>query len=109
MGFLKQYGESEIVYIIDDEVINDSLIKKIIDDIEPKYKIGIDMSHVKALSSSLFIKYLNDNKYKLYNLQNEVLTYLSLIMKDGKLKSYMNFKDFKNNKRELMRRRFIVV
>ncbi len=108
MGFLKQFSDSEIVYIIDDEVIKDSLIRKIVHDIEPNYKIGLDMKNVKSLSSSLFIKYLNNNKYKLYNLQSEILAYLSIVIKDGKLKSYMNFKDFKYNKRELVRRKFII-
>ena len=109
MTFSKQFSEDKIVYIIDDEIIKDSLIEKIIDDINPAYKIGLDMKNVKTLSSSLFIKYLTDNRYKLYNLQNEVLTYLSLIIKDGKLKSYMNFSDFKNDKRELIRRKFSLV
>jgi len=108
MGFLKQFVDNEIVYIINDDVIEDSLVRKIMHDIKSKYKIGLDMKNVKSLCSSLFIKYLNDNKYKLYNLQNEVLLYLSITLKNGNLKSHMNFKDFKYNKRELIRRRFIV-
>ena len=108
MRFFKQFINNEIVYIINDDIIKDSLIKNIVEDIKPDCKIGLDMKYVKSLNSFLFIKYLNENKYKLYNLQNDVLTYLSLVIKDGKLKSYMNFKDFKNNKRELIRRRFTI-
>ena len=106
MGFFKQFINDEIVYIINDETIKDSLIKEIISDIKPKHKIGLDMKNVKSLDSPVFIKNLNQNKYKLYNLQNEVLTYLSIIIKDGKLKSYMNFEDFEHDKRELIRRKF---
>ena len=108
MSFLKQFSDNEIVYIIDDAIIKDSLVKEIVHDIKPNYKIGLDMKNVKSLNSSLFIKYLNDNKYKLYNLQSEILAYLSIVIKNGKLKSYMNFKDFKYNKRELIRRKLIL-
>ena len=109
MSFLKQFGKDEIVYVINDEIIKDSLIKKIVNDIKPKHKIGLDMKNVKALHSSLFIKYLNYDKYRLYNLQNDVLTYLSIVLKNGKLKSYMSIKDFQSNKRELIRRKFIAL
>ena len=109
MGFLKQFIDNEIVYIINDDIIRDSLVKEIIKDIKPNYKIGLDMRNVKSLCSSLFVKCLNNNKYKLYNLQSEVLLYLSITLKNGNLKSHMNFKDFKYNKRELIRRRFIAV
>lgn len=108
MGFLKQFTKDEIVFIIDDEIIDNSLVRKIISNIKPNCKIGLDMRNVKALKSSLFIKYLNKEKYSLYNLRNEVMTYLSLIIKNGRLKSFMNYKDFKENKRELIRRRFII-
>jgi len=109
MSFFKQFIENEIVYIINDKIIKDSLIENIVHDINTKHKIGLDMKNVKALNSSLFLKYLKGNRYKLYNISNEVLTYLSIVLKDGKLKSYMNFKDFKYNKRELIRRRFSIV
>ncbi|MBQ8476126.1 hypothetical protein IJ531_03590 [bacterium] len=109
MGFLKQFTQGEIVFIINDETIDDFLVKKIISNIKPEYKAGLDMKNVRSLCSSLFIECLNSNKFKLYNLQNEVLTYLSIILKDGRLKSYMNFKDFKQNKRELIRRRFSII
>lgn len=109
MGFSKQFTENEIVFIINDKILNDSLVKKIVKNIKPNFKIGLDMKNVVTLNSALFVKYLNCEKYKLYNLKSEVITYLSLILKNGKLHSYMNFNDFKNNKRELIRRRFIVL
>ena len=109
MNFYKQFMKNEIDYVINDEIIDDSLIENIVRNINSKYKIGFDMKNVKTLNSSLFLKYLKNNKYKLYNITNEVLTYLSLVIKDGKLNSYMNFKDFKNNKRELIRRKFSLI
>ena len=109
MGFSVQYTKDELIFIINEEVIQDSLIEKVVNQIKPKYKIGLDMKKVKALNSDLFIKYLINNKFKLYNLQNDVITYLSMILKNGNLKSYLNFEDFKNNKRELVRRRFSIV
>ena len=109
MTFLKQFTKSEMVFVIDGEVVEDSIVAKIVNNIKPEYKIGIDMKNVKTLNSSLFIKYLNKGIFKLYNLQNEILTYLSIIIRDGKLRSFMNFEDFKNNKRELVRRKFIIV
>ena len=48
------------------------------------------------------------NKIKLFNLQSEVLTYFALILKDGFLKSYINYSDFKDDKRELIKRHFLV-
>ncbi len=108
MGFLKQFIENKIVYIISEEIVDDTLIDSIAEDINLKHKVCIDMKNVKSLNSPKFIKYLNSNMYKLCNLQNEVLTYLAIVIKDGKLKSYMNFNDFKDDKRELIRRRFVL-
>ncbi|MBR2068171.1 MAG: hypothetical protein IJ877_00275 [Candidatus Gastranaerophilales bacterium] len=108
MSFLRQFAKSEIVFIINDKIIKDSLVKKIISNIKPGYKIGLDMKNVKSLNSALFLKCLNNNVFKLYNLNSELLTYLSIVIKDGKLKSYMDFQDFKENKRELIRRRFLI-
>ena len=106
MGFFRQFINKEIVYVINDEIIKDALIEKIVNDIKPNYKIGLDMKNVKTLDSVIFIKYLKENRYKLYNLQNDVLTYLALILQDGKLKSYMSFEDFKFDKHELIKRNF---
>lgn len=109
MGFLKQNKENEIVFVVNNETIKDSLVKEILKNINPEYKIGIDMKSVSNINSTLFIKCLNENKFKLYNIKNEVLTCLSIILKDGKLRSYMNYEDFKYDKRELVRRRFSII
>lgn len=100
--------KNEIVFIIDKKIINDKYTKKIIKRIKPDTKTGLDMKKVKTLNSALFIKCLIEDKFKLYNLNSEILTYLSIVLKDGKLKSYINFKDFIEDKRELIRRRFFV-
>ena len=50
----------------------------------------------------------SQNKIKLFNPQSEVLTYLALVLKDGFLKTYINYSDFKNDKRELIKRHFLV-
>ena len=81
---------------------------KIIKNTNSKYRIALDMKNVKTIDSDLFIKSLINQKFKLYNLRNEPLTYLSIIIKDGKLSSYMSFDDFKNDKRELIRRKLFV-
>ena len=102
----KQLTEGEIVFIINQKTISNKDTKKIIKKIKPNVKTGLDMKNVTSLNSTLFIQCLIENKFKLYNLNSEILTYLSIILKDGKLKSYINLKDFCENKRELIRRRF---
>ena len=64
--------------------------------------------NVESVNSPLLIKCLIENKIKLYNLQSELLTYFAIILKNGFLKSYMNFADFSENKRELVKRHFLV-
>ena len=66
------------------------------------------MKNVQTIKSKKFIISLLENKFKLFNLKNEILTYLSIILKDGYLKSYINKNDFIKNKRELIKRRFLV-
>ena len=66
------------------------------------------MSMVQNINSPLLVEYLLQNKIKLFNLQSEVLTYFAIILKDGFLKSFINYSDFKNNKRELIKRNFLV-
>ena len=66
------------------------------------------MSKVQNINSPILIEYLLNNKIKLFNLQSELIAYFALILKDGFLKTYMNFSDFKDNKRELIKRRFLI-
>ena len=106
MKFTKAIYKREIVFLINSETIDNSLMEDIIKNISPDTKTGFDMGAVKTIKSSLFIEYLLSNKIKLFNLSGEVLAYLSLILKEGFLKSYINYSDFKDNKRELIRRRF---
>ena len=108
MQFNQAIHKKEIVFFINDNIVDDMLMLKIIENIPSNKKIGLDMSNVQNINSPILIKHLLENKIKLFNLQSEVLTYFSLILKDGFLKSYMNHSDFSKDKRELIKRRFLV-
>jgi len=109
MGFSKTIYKNEIVFIIDEKIVDDSLIKKILKEIKPQQKVGLNMKKVESVNSKYLLKGLIENKFKLFNLKNEIIMYLAIILKDGFLKSYMNIDDFKNNKRELFRRKLYIV
>ena len=108
MQFLKIIRKKEIIFSIDAKIIDDNLACQIIKEIPFGKKIGLDMSKVQSVNSKILIEHLLNNKIKLFNLQSEVLAYFSLILKDGFLKSYINYYDFSENKRELIKRRFLV-
>ena len=108
MSFLKAIHKKEIVFIINQKTVDDVLVKKIIETTSSNKKIGLDMQNVETINSSLLIEYLIQNKIKLFNPKSEILAYLSLVLKDGFLKSYINFSDFSNNKRELIKRHFLI-
>ena len=109
MEFYKFTNKNRIIFTIENEVIDDFLCDSIISELSDNKKAGIDMRHVNKIEGKKFTKYLLENKYKLFNIKNELLTYLAIILKDGALKSYMNIEDFFEGKRELIRRRFFVV
>ena len=108
MRFFKTIYKNEIVVKINENTVDDALMHEILKDMPENKKIGIDMSEVQNLNSPILNELLIRNKIKLFNPQSEVLTYLALILKDGFLKSYINYSDFKNNKRELIKRHFLV-
>ena len=105
MDFSKKTNTKEIIFKIQKEVIDDNLVKKILSQITETKKTGLNMELVEEINSKLFIEALLNNKFKLFNLKNEILTYLCLILKDSFLKSHMNLSDFEQNKRELIRRK----
>lgn len=109
MEVLRTIHKKNIVYKINCKILDDSIVQNIIQDCKSKKRIGIDLSLVETIDSELFLDCLNKNKFKLYNLRNEVLVYLSIVLKDGFLKSYLNYKDFSLDKRELFKRRLQVV
>lgn len=109
MKFNKKITHNEMIFIINEGVVDDNICTSIVSEILPRKKTGIDMRHVYKIEGNDFIKYLLQNKYKLFNLRNEVLTYLAIVLKDGLLKSFMNIDDFCENKRELIKRKFLVV
>lgn len=98
----------QTVFIINEKIIDDNLACKIISKISTKKRIGLDMTKVESVNSSKLIEYLLNDKIKLFNLQSEVLTYFAIVLKDGFLKSYINYSDFKENKRELVKRRLLI-
>ena len=108
MDFCKTIYKKEIVFIVNSEIMDEKLFDKIILNCNFKKRIGLDMKNIKNINSEKFIEYLIKNKIKLFNLQSETLAYLALILKDGFLKSYMNLGDFKEEKRELIRRKLLV-
>lgn len=108
MPYFKIKHKNETVFVINQNTIDNALMLDILSDIGNLQKIGFDMTLVQNISSSILIEYLLKNKIKLFNLQSEVLAYLALILKDGFLKSHINFSDFKNNKRELIKRHFLI-
>ena len=108
MTVRKTIYNDKIVFDINKNFVDDILMQKIIENIDENKLNGIDMKNVLNINSPLLIKILLENKIKLFNLQSEVLAYLALTLKDGFLKSYVNYSDFANNKRELIKRRFLV-
>ena len=106
--FSKTTNKKEVVLVLDKEIIDNELTEKIISYQNPKKRLGVDMSRVKTIKSKSFITHLLENKFKLFNIQSEVLTYLSLVLGGGFLKSYVTQSDFSQNKRELIRRHFLV-
>ncbi len=108
MTLLKSSNTNKNILIINSEIIDDALTCRILKIIKNRKKIGLDMKNVQTIKSKKFIISLLENKFKLFNLKNEILTYLSIILKDGYLKSYINKNDFIKNKRELIKRRFLV-
>ena len=108
MQFSKTIYKKEIVFVINEKNVDDSLMVQIISQIPPNKRVGLDMSMVENVNSPILINNLLKNKIKLFNLKSEVLTYFALILKDGFLKSYINHLDFKQDKRELIKRHFLV-
>ena len=108
MQFFKTIYKNEMVFIINQDMIDDILMHEIIKNIPKNKKIGLDMKNVQNLNSPILINQLLENKIKLFNPSSEILTYLAIILKDGFLKSYINYTDFSKNKRELIKRRFLV-
>ena len=108
MQFFQTIYKNEIVFLIDAKNIDDFLACQLIAQIPKNKRVGLDMKKVQNVNSKILIEYLLNNKIKLFNLQSEVLAYFALVLKDGFLKSYMNFEDFSEDKRELIKRHFLV-
>lgn len=109
MEFFRAIYKKEIVFFIYKEVLDDSLLRKILSSAALNKKVGLDMKNVKVIESELFFDCLREDKFKLFNLNSEILAYLSIIFKSGFLKTFMNYKDFSNNKRELFKRNLKIV
>jgi hypothetical protein len=99
--------KNKTIIFIKDKIINDCTVSDILKDFKNK-NLGLDMSCVDSINSKLFIENLLSNKFKLFNLKSETLAFLSLILQDSSLKSYINKTDFIDEKRELVRRKFFI-
>ena len=108
MSNFETIQKKEIVFVINKEFVDDVLACQIISKIKSKKRVGLDMTKVQSVNSPVLVKYLLENKIKLFNLKSEVLAYFSLVLKDGFLKSYINYSDFKENKRELIKRKLLI-
>lgn len=96
------------IFTIETEVINDSVVEELLT-LKIKNKVlGLDMKNVVSIKSQKFVDYLLNNKVKLINLDSGVLAYLAIVIKDGFLRTYVSFNDFKENKRELIKRHFLI-
>lgn len=98
---------------INDEIINDALVNNIkeviaLKNLEDK-KIAFDMSCVKTVNSRLFLENLLNNEFKMFNLQSEILAYFYMVLKNNFLNIYLSKKDFLLNKREFIKRNFLIV
>ena len=109
MDLLKTKKRFNTVFHINKPIIDDFLTEKILKETSLSKKIGLDMSLVTSIQSKLFIDNVLKDKFKLFNLKTEIILYLSLIIKNGSLKSYMNYNDFSKDKRELFKRYIKVV
>ena len=108
MTLQKTICNNKIVFNIDQNFVDDILVQEILEKVEKNKTIGINMQNVQNINSPLFLECLIKNKFKLFNLQSEILAYLAISLKDGFLKSYASYSDFSDNKRELFKRRFLV-
>ncbi len=109
MKFFKiKKQKNKTIFLINCEIIDQNFMTEIEKHIKPDSKIGLDMKNVKTIKSNKFIEFLLKDKFKLFNLKNEVLIYLFLIMKNGFLKTYLSENDFRFEKREFIKRRFQV-
>ena len=104
----KTISENRIVFAIDDFKISDETVNGILKYAKIDKIIAIDMKNIKYINSEKFIKCLLKNRFKLFNLQSEVLAFLAIVLKDGLLKSHMSLEDLLLNKRELVKRHFLV-
>lgn len=106
INFLK--NKKEAFFCVENKVVDDFVTIELLEKLEQREFLALDMTCVEEIKSSKFIKALLENKFRMVNLQVEVLAYLSLVLKDGFLKTYINKNDLINNKRELLRRRFLI-
>lgn len=106
--YISKSAFEDNIFTIEAKVINDSVVEELLALKTKSRVLGLDMKNVASIKSQKFINYLLKNKVKLINPDSEVLTYLAIIIKDGFLKTHINFNDFKENKRELVKRRFLI-
>lgn len=108
MVLLEKIRNKEIILFVENSIIDDKVAEEILVLCKQNKRVAIDMINVKTINSRLFVNSLIENKFKLFNSQNEILVYLALILKDGFLKTHLNYQDFKENKREFIKRHFLV-
>lgn len=108
-SFTKNINKKDIIFCINKSVLDDEIIQEILSSILHHKKVALDMKQVETIDSKLFIDCLLKKRFKLFNLNSKLLAYISLILNQGFLYSFMNYSDFSKNKRELFSRRLKVV
>ena len=100
--------KENLIFILNSATIDDSYFDAISNNFIRNKNIAFDMKQVRSITSKKFIKALLNKEIKLFNLKNEILVYLSIIIKNGPLNSYLCKKDFKVNKHEFIKRNFLI-
>lgn len=108
-SFSKTINKKDVVFCINDSILSDETIQEILSCNLSGKRAVLDMKKVDSINSKLFLDCLKNKKFKLFNLNTELLVYLSLVFKNGFLHSFMNYADFSLDKRELFKRRLSLV
>lgn len=107
--YLIEEDDNFLLIKVENKKIDDNFFSALSCAFCSKCTIGLDLEQVDSINSRLFIKYLSEKKFALFNAKSEILAYLSIVLKSNFLNSYLNTNDFKTQKYELIKRKFKLV
>ncbi len=106
----KQYkvekDDNFLLFRIENKIIDDSLFLNIKKNFKNNLKTVFDLEKVETINSRLFVEYLSFEKVSLFGAKNEILAYLSIVLKRNFPNLYQKEKDFKNDSNMLIKRNF---